>query len=615
MVFLLNVAGDVLGRKRNLCLQFQSRPPLHELARAAQSLFTVLLRTEAVPPGYSLPSPDLQPYLEFLVDLMVYYDEQELVWVELVSGAQLRTGSQVYCFQPIRHECAPIVVAARSPARGGITPPGNSAPRTSPPLAASDHRVSAAVASSGTVPSRSTLMRTSWKGQAVPAKGTASTALSSPYSPLVSAATNTVVITTTSEHLRDMDAPGFIPPPEMEVVWSADGAHPRALQHYRDLWMSHPRQRSQRAPLITVTGGLGALSAPHRPPPETDAAVYFDEPLRTSTRHVPATVRCAVPDLVTTPSPPQHSAPPQGRSPHPYDGDSDEAKESTVQAGEHTQMPADGTVPSGVAKPASTDAPSPHDVPDGLHQDSATGKEEAAVTTARHVPPPPRFRSAADDYGFSEKLRVVFDAMDHEQRSFLLLRDVFDFADSTLAPYRAREGVLCARSEETMVQTATSAEWRRRVFPLPMEGEECEAVAAGPLLTSSFSLPDALQAACGLTLEDVVRLADVDKDGRVNYREWMGLCLRHPDILDLFFLHWQRVCAGLAIARDTGSPRSSCRCHRLTPSPNATGGSWEDVHIRLHQRYPTGHCRWRCEACREIDAQLRAMGIGLIEES
>lgn len=91
MVFFVNVASDVYGRKHNFRLEFPTCPTVTELINAAESNYDITARASR-PAGY--------PDVPFRVQTFQIYDDVLMRWVDLYSSAQLTSGCQVYAFQP-----------------------------------------------------------------------------------------------------------------------------------------------------------------------------------------------------------------------------------------------------------------------------------------------------------------------------------------------------------------------------------------------------------------------------------------------------------------------------------------------------------------------------------
>jgi hypothetical protein len=91
MVFFVNVAADIYGRKHNVRLEFPTCPTVTELINAAETQYDVTARATR-PTGY--------PDIPFRVQTFQVYDDVLMRWVDLYSSAQLTSGCQVYSFQP-----------------------------------------------------------------------------------------------------------------------------------------------------------------------------------------------------------------------------------------------------------------------------------------------------------------------------------------------------------------------------------------------------------------------------------------------------------------------------------------------------------------------------------
>jgi len=91
MVFIVNVASDLYGRKDNLRFDFATRPTMSELINTSESQFDVAARSTR-PTGY--------PDIPFRVQTFQVYDDILMRWVDLYHTDQLVNGCQVYAFQP-----------------------------------------------------------------------------------------------------------------------------------------------------------------------------------------------------------------------------------------------------------------------------------------------------------------------------------------------------------------------------------------------------------------------------------------------------------------------------------------------------------------------------------
>eukprot|EP01065_Artemidia_motanka_P051485 TRINITY_DN90_c0_g2_i1.p1 TRINITY_DN90_c0_g2~~TRINITY_DN90_c0_g2_i1.p1 ORF type:complete len:357 (+),score=139.89 TRINITY_DN90_c0_g2_i1:58-1071(+) len=91
MAFFLDVGTDLYGQKQNTRLEFAGLPLLPELICAAEAHFDIESRTRR-PAGV--------PDVPFKIHSMQVYDDVLLRWVNLYSPAQLRSGCQVFVFQP-----------------------------------------------------------------------------------------------------------------------------------------------------------------------------------------------------------------------------------------------------------------------------------------------------------------------------------------------------------------------------------------------------------------------------------------------------------------------------------------------------------------------------------
>eukprot|EP00759_Apiculatamorpha_spiralis_P057978 PhF_6_TR8896/c0_g1_i1/m.14059 len=91
MVFVVNVATDLYGRKENLRFDFTTRPTMSELINTTESQYDVMARSTR-PTGY--------PDIPFRVQTFQVYDDVLMRWVDLYHTDQLTNGCQAYAFQP-----------------------------------------------------------------------------------------------------------------------------------------------------------------------------------------------------------------------------------------------------------------------------------------------------------------------------------------------------------------------------------------------------------------------------------------------------------------------------------------------------------------------------------
>eukprot|EP01065_Artemidia_motanka_P049613 TRINITY_DN826_c4_g1_i1.p1 TRINITY_DN826_c4_g1~~TRINITY_DN826_c4_g1_i1.p1 ORF type:complete len:429 (+),score=156.51 TRINITY_DN826_c4_g1_i1:128-1288(+) len=87
----LDIGSDLYGTKHNTKLRFAATPALEELTAATESFFDTKSRS-CRPAGY--------PDVPFKVETFQLFDDAALRWVDLVETSQLRTGQQLWCFQP-----------------------------------------------------------------------------------------------------------------------------------------------------------------------------------------------------------------------------------------------------------------------------------------------------------------------------------------------------------------------------------------------------------------------------------------------------------------------------------------------------------------------------------
>eukprot|EP01059_Diplonema_ambulator_P025301 TRINITY_DN42345_c0_g1_i1.p1 TRINITY_DN42345_c0_g1~~TRINITY_DN42345_c0_g1_i1.p1 ORF type:complete len:345 (+),score=128.76 TRINITY_DN42345_c0_g1_i1:51-1037(+) len=97
MVFSLDVATDLFGVKYNTKLEFAGLPTLSELIVAVEGNFDKEAQVKV---------PGCQP---FRVQTMQVFDDVLQRWVDLYSNTQLKSGAQIFVFQPasLLHNDAP----------------------------------------------------------------------------------------------------------------------------------------------------------------------------------------------------------------------------------------------------------------------------------------------------------------------------------------------------------------------------------------------------------------------------------------------------------------------------------------------------------------------------
>eukprot|EP01061_Rhynchopus_euleeides_P027319 TRINITY_DN4446_c0_g1_i3.p1 TRINITY_DN4446_c0_g1~~TRINITY_DN4446_c0_g1_i3.p1 ORF type:complete len:382 (+),score=117.55 TRINITY_DN4446_c0_g1_i3:128-1273(+) len=91
MTFVIDVGSDLFGTKVNITLGFANRPTVAEVTAACESNFDTKGRAIR-PAGY--------PDVPFKVETFQLFDDTLLRWVDLYNEQQLRSGAQLWCFQP-----------------------------------------------------------------------------------------------------------------------------------------------------------------------------------------------------------------------------------------------------------------------------------------------------------------------------------------------------------------------------------------------------------------------------------------------------------------------------------------------------------------------------------
>ena len=91
MSFIIDVGSDLFGTKVNITLSFNHHPSVAEVTAACESNFDTKGRAIR-PAGY--------PDVPFKVETFQLFDDTLLRWVDLYNEQQLKTGAQLWCFQP-----------------------------------------------------------------------------------------------------------------------------------------------------------------------------------------------------------------------------------------------------------------------------------------------------------------------------------------------------------------------------------------------------------------------------------------------------------------------------------------------------------------------------------
>eukprot|EP01062_Namystynia_karyoxenos_P068110 TRINITY_DN623_c0_g2_i1.p2 TRINITY_DN623_c0_g2~~TRINITY_DN623_c0_g2_i1.p2 ORF type:complete len:574 (+),score=186.53 TRINITY_DN623_c0_g2_i1:92-1813(+) len=91
MVFTLEVGTDLFGTKHNTLLSFPHQPSVKELVAAVESYYDTKARAVR-PAGY--------PDTAFKAESFQFFDEALVRWRDLENVSQMRSGQQLWCFQP-----------------------------------------------------------------------------------------------------------------------------------------------------------------------------------------------------------------------------------------------------------------------------------------------------------------------------------------------------------------------------------------------------------------------------------------------------------------------------------------------------------------------------------
>lgn len=238
----------------------------------------------------------------------------------------------------------------------------------------------------------------------------------------------------------------------------------------------------------------------------------------------------------------------------------------------------------------------------------------------------PPSAAAVNIGGFSGRVRDIFNAVDVDGSGFLILRGLYEFAQSygVLLPPNCGVGSLST----TVGRSSAGAAVRRA---------SAHSSAADAPRPSPVHLITVLHQQLQLSgLEDIVRHADVNSDGVISFREWVLYCLQHPLLVDCFYRHlregspvegWQGFAGHAhAVTADAASfPRRSLLTVAAKVGSHSTALSTSHVNVSSHSRgtvetkghsssapmprarerhahgpLPCSRANGRCDACQEV---------------
>ncbi|KPA77891.1 hypothetical protein ABB37_06680 [Leptomonas pyrrhocoris] len=590
-MFVLRIAGDVLGLKRNVEVTFPRRPSLQQICTVAETILPLQGRHDRRPwhpPGpldgsttgnFSLPSVDLQRLRhhtssvgDYIVESIAFINPATRQWEEVYSASQLTPGAQVYCFCPLQHHHVAVVQPKES---------------ASPSVRHGTH-------SSITFSLRETLP----------------------------------VVTGVRDKWVNADRPGAIPEPQERLVWDCTATTP--------LNSAAAQKTPRRGSGVRADQSFSACVSPSNS--RNLSRVLDDDTAATaaaafSPHRVPLASRCYTSNSPSAIQPSyllrRESAEPRlsGRicrrsdlnSSGPMDNRRLNSENSRLSLIRNFQSKRDNSPLTYFSDPYSFNrSNSPvTSLRRNRQRSLETSAEFGDRNSYKHV------RSASSALLLSgngenryarlgERLSLLFDVLVHldkqeagSERHYLLLRDFY-----LLSSY-----VSSCSSTGTAGRESGSA-----VPPCPM------------------SLTAELASQFGLSWDDVLRSADQDRDGCIAYREWIAYGIEHPDVIQLLCqgvcrlpLHVNEALKRLRLqsesrhANQSTSPLPSPSDHDFQggkvkskqSSPPCGGASYpcrlhsvrssERVHRLAAAGAEAQHTcvvfGGRCEACRELAAQ------------
>lgn len=503
VMFILRIAGDVDGFKRNVEVSFPHRPSLQQVCIVAETILPLQERSgrrswhptwaaatqdagdDTASTAASFIAPvDASPRAAALaaiytVESLVYLNRATHEWEGLYSASQLTSGSQVYCFFPLQHR-----------------------------------RVAAAMGrgSSSALPSSSSAfpVREEYVNEA--------------ESPSLQAYASLPIRTGVQQSRADPDRPGAIPAPQQRLVWDCasgvrggvrprrkgvdggfshvDSASPSPMQasvrsssDTAHGFAAGLRRRRASSPFSSCSRRLSSLSPSSAVPFGASAWPTLSPTVGTAPRAVDRARSPSFRSAPTFPTPPRHVG-------------ADFVRTTSLP----TRKDCRGLVEAQAQKASPSRR---HSTLSWLRDDcnsslSALRQGWSALLLSSEGGRGNRYAHLGD------RLALLFDVLVHldpqedgaGQRQYILLRDFY---------------LLAARFASTFTAAAAP--------PCPTYASMS---AYGTSISSTvMNITAELDARLHWTWNDVVRHADKDRDGCIAYREWISFGIEHPEVIQL----------------------------------------------------------------------------------
>nr|CAJ2470211.1 unnamed protein product [Leishmania braziliensis] len=612
-MFILRIAGDVNGVKRNIEVTFPQRPSLQQVCTVAETILPLQgwgdhrpLRSPwaAATQGAGGDDPSTAgpsrapanaksraavPAVSYAVESLVYLDRATRQWDELYSASQLTSGTQVYCFFFLQYYRVAAAQGKRSssafPSSSSVFPVGK------------EHVSDSA---SPSLPVHGGLPL----GAGVP------------------------------QNWVDPDCPGAIPEPQQRLLWDgASGTRGRVNQRAQGLDGGFNRAESA-FPSLTQASAQSRGDVAHGfaarlcPTPASSSVSFHGHcfPFLFPSRTVPFSgsawsglspvAGAASRSMDKANSPSLFSAPTFTPPRQAVAGFMRSASLPTRK--EHNSIvEAQGRKPSPLRR----------------HSTSSRLRDERYTSLSKLIPDWSALLLSGEEghggryFRLSDRLAFLFDVLVHldpqedgaGQRQYILLRDFY---------------LLASRFTSTCPSAAA----------LPRSSYAAMGVRDTPVQSTILNITAELDEQLHWTWDDVVRHADKDRDGCIAYREWISFGIEHPEVIQLLcravYVLLLREAAspmgcypdiptspsaqtlllalpGHLLSHSTSSrsgrgdracnngvmPFSNfpkfCRGHNSQMNGRHAGKSWVMRVAEAHELRST-----RCEACRELHAEL-----------
>ncbi|CBZ33061.1 hypothetical protein, conserved [Leishmania donovani] len=614
VMFVLRIAGDVDGFKRNIEVSFSHRPSLQQVCTVAEAILPLRERsgrrlwrstwvsatqdagddTASTAASFRAPvdaSPRAAaPAAIYTVESLVYLNRATHEWEGLYSASQLTSGSQVYCFFPLQHRRVAAAIG-----RGSST----ALPSSSSAFPVREEHVNEA------------------------------------ESPSLQACASVPVGNGVQQSRADPDSPGAIPAPQQRLVWDcASGARGGARPRWKgvDGGFSHvdsaspsPMQASARSSSDAAHGFAAGLRQRRVSSPFSSFSRRLSSlspssgvPFGASAWSTLSPTAGTAPRVVYRASSPSFRSAPTFSTPPRHVG-----ADFVCSASLPTRKDCSGLVEAQAQKASPSRR---HSTLSRLRDDcnsflSDLHQDWSALLLSGEGGRGNRYAHLGDRLAFLFDILVHLDPQEDGsgQRQYILLRDFY---------------LLAACFTSTF--TAAAA--------LPRPTYASMSVYGTSIPSTVMNITAELDARLHWTWDDVMRHADKDRDGCIAYREWISFGIEHPEVIQLLcravhtLLLREAASSGSHYADRHASPGaqtpllapSGYLFSHSTPSMRHVGDRTRnsDAELfssvlqccRMHQGQTGGtnadrikvmraaevHRRHaeRCEACREMQAEL-----------